>query len=150
VTAADIEETTKMFRIMSGCTFEDAPTVGPEGPELPRLRCFLIFKDEDPTGLDYVRVLWWCMPSLQKMWYGLDKEYSRAVSRLAIPVLLIEINIRRQPREAKQFFGSIAMNPDVFSPLVEAAEAGDDELLWERFERIDAQLNAKKDGGSGS
>ena len=126
MTGAHIEETAKMVNVISGYEFEDA-MVNPEGPELPRLRCFLIFRNEDPTEPDYVRVLWWRMPGLQKIWYGLDKEYSRAVSRLAIPKLLTEINIRRQPRVAKELFRSMVANSDLFGAFMEGAETGDEE-----------------------
>jgi len=131
-----------------GYGFEDA-MVSPQDLESPRLRCFFIFKDEDPTEPDYVRDLWWYLPTLQNLLYGLDKEYSRAISRLAIPALLTEINIRRQPREAKRLFWSMAVDPDLFLALTEVAEGCDGEQLGEHFERI-LRLSANKNGGSGS
>lgn len=136
-----------MLKAMSGHELEDA-MFNPQGLNWSRLRCFLIFKDEDPTEPDYIRVLWWCLPGLQGLWYGLGKEYSRTVSGLAIPELLTEINIRRQPRVAKELFRSMVANPDVFRVLMEAAEADDGRSLGEHFERI-LHLSVNKNSGSG-
>ena len=72
-------------------------------PELrPRLRCIVFVKDkDDPTRTERVRVHSRCVPNLRELRDTINKNYSRrAASKLAIPLLLNEINVMKEPRLA--------------------------------------------------
>ena len=56
----------------------------------------------------------WCMPNLRELCYAVDRESSRKASKLAIPQLLNEINVLRQPQEAEQRFMFMVSDPDLF------------------------------------
>ena len=103
--------------------------VNPPDSECPRLCCFFFFKG-DSTRLDHVQAFGWGVPCLQAAYYNMDKEYSRKISRLAIPQLLNEINILKDPQQAERRFKSVVMmDPGILSrpSLTAAAEAGDEE-----------------------
>ena len=123
------------------------------GVEFPCLHCFLFFQNEDPTMPDHCRVQGWCMEHLQLLWYDLDKELSRTASKMAIPQLLDEINILRDPLQAKQRFRHMAENIDLsWARIRTVNEDGDDvelEPLGQYFERLRV-LNAQERSGSGS
>ena len=110
--------------------------VNPPGVDLPRLRCFLLFKHEDPAEQNFGRVQSWCMEDLRESWYDLDKDYSRAASRVAIPQLLGEINILRDPLRAEERFGLLVSNQAFAQALLGKFEAGSEQSLEQRFERI--------------
>jgi len=107
--------------------------INPPGLEWPRLRCFCFFKDdEDPTKPDLIRVLGWSLPGLRVEYYHLDKEYSRTVSQQAIPQLLNEINVLRDPEQAPLRFRSVASKPEVYLPALSRAMA-DDDVPFKRY-----------------
>jgi len=111
--------------------------VDPAGLELPRLRCYLFFSHEDPTKPMKCRVDAWCLDDLRELWYEMDKDYSRAASRVAISQLTDEINILREPPRAKQRFRLLVSSQDMAEPLREnAVEEGREETLEHRFEQI--------------
>jgi len=83
----------------------------PDG--LPRLRCYFFFKDEHPAKFFHVRAQVWGMPYLRER-CDEDKECSRRAAKLAIPLLLKEINVLGQPQQAEQRFIILASNPDLF------------------------------------
>jgi len=85
VTDVSIGETAK---VLEGVRDYDDAMVNPPGLKWPRLRCFLSFKDEDPTQPDYVRVLGWCVPGLRELCFDVDKVFSRMAAMMAIPELL--------------------------------------------------------------
>jgi len=85
----------------------------PPDLEMPRLRCYFFFHGEDPTGFYQARAQAWCMPNLREL-CNVDKEHSRKVSELAIPQLLKEINVLKQPQQAEQRFAFMATNPHLF------------------------------------
>ena len=69
------------------------------------------------------------MTNLREACYELDKDYSRAVSKLAIGVLLDEGNVLQGPQHAEQLFRLMVTDPDLSWVLLEIAENDNDELL---------------------
>ena len=53
------------------------------------------------------------MENLQETYYNMDKERSRAVSRLAIPQLMKEINVLRDPQQAGVRFKLMAFGSHI-------------------------------------
>lgn len=141
-----IEETENLIKAVPD--LKDA-TVNPPDLEWSRLRCFLLFKDEDPTKSGHVRVRVWCLANLQELWYGMDKERSRAASRLAIPQLLKEINVLREPGTAEQRFRFMILNPGLFRTLMMEPEDDHEEPLEQYFGRI-LYVADGEGGGAGS
>jgi len=73
-----------------------------------RLRCFLFFRyHEDPAKLYHPRCYGWCTTNLREKCYDIDKEYSRSVSGRAIPRLIRDINVLRDPQHAWERFSRI-------------------------------------------
>ena len=68
----------------------------------------------------------WCQPVLRLGWYNLDKEYSWMASRLAIPQLLNETNVLRDPQRAAERFRSVVMKPEVYYASMLRGRAYDD------------------------
>jgi hypothetical protein len=69
------------------------------------------------------------MTNLREARYELDKDYSRAVSKLAIGVLLDEGNDLKGPQQAEQLFRLMATDPDFCWALLEIVENDNDEPL---------------------
>ena len=109
--------------------------ISPPGLELPRLRCYLSFKHEDSTKPDYGRVQAWCLDDLRELWYNMDKDYSRAASRVAISQLMHEINILREPLRAEERFRLLACSHAMAQALPGRVKASSEESLEQRFER---------------
>jgi len=116
--------------------------ISPPGLELPRLRCYLRFKHEDPTKPDYGRVQAWCLEDLRELWYDMDKAYSRAASRVAISQLLNEVNILREPLQAEERFDLLVSNQAMVRALLEKVHAGEGSLE----ERILRLIMTENDG----
>ena len=128
-------------------SFDDG-MVNPPDMKWPRLRCFFFFKGGS-TKPDHVQSTGWCVPGLRVLYRSLDKEYSRVASRLAIPQLLDEINVLRDPQLATERFKSIVMNPDVLSASMRtaAATAGDEKEPFEQYlERLQHLPSTKEEG----
>ena len=131
----------------------DLPTEGVEfavdnvpGHEFPCLRCFFFFKHEDPAQPGFGRIQSWTMEDLRELWYTLDKDYSRAASRVAISQLLNEINFLREPLRAEERFGILVANQATAQELLEKMHAGNEGSLEQRFEQI-LRLIVMKSGG---
>jgi len=85
-------------------------SVTPQDGEWARFRCFFFFKEQrGSTEPNLVEVMTWNLPNPRELWYGLGKEYSRAVAMRAIPQLLREINDVGKPQQAEQKFKSMVM-----------------------------------------
>jgi len=65
----------------------------------------------------------------------MDKDYSRAASRVAISQLKEEINILRDPPQAEERLGLLASDQQFAQILLWTARAGEGSLE-QRFERI--------------
>lgn len=128
---AQIEETARMVKLAP--EFKDAAATPPD-LEWPRLRCFFCFKNDGPVKLDQARVQAWCLTNLREVCYGMDKEHSRAISRLAIPQLLNEINVLGQPRQAEKRFKYMVLDPDLHRKTTEKADKDNEQPLEKRFE----------------
>lgn len=74
----------------------------------------------------------------------MDKEYSRTISRQAIPQLLKEINILREPLRAEQRFRLMATGP----VRVKTSENCDEEPLEQQLERT-LHVDLRENGGFG-
>ena len=141
-------DTAKVLKAMPG--YEDE-MVYPPG--LARFRSFFYFQDDDPTKPDHCRTQGWGLENLQLLWYDLDKEFSRAASKIAIPQLLDEINILRDPLQAEQRFRYLIVNIDLaWARIRTFNENGDDvelEPLEQYFQRLRI-LEAQEKSESGS
>ena len=86
----------------------------PPHPSLSRLRCIFFFNYPSATVEKYHArgETWWVM-NLRELSYDMDKDYSRATSRLAIPELINEINVLQNPKQAAKRFGIMALDPDL-------------------------------------
>jgi len=82
---ASIKRIADLVELMPDIQFA---ATNPPDVKLPHLRCFFFF--------------------------DVDKEHSRKASRLAIPQLLEEINVLKQPQQAEQTFVVMALDPDLF------------------------------------
>jgi len=102
----------------------------------PCLRGFLFFKDEDPTKPDHIRVREWRMEQLQEVFCNMGKEYSRAASRLAIPQLLNEINVLRQPQQAERRFRLMNLDPNRCWTIMKKTEGDNKDPLERCFEQV--------------
>ena len=89
---------------------DSAAVPNPPGPGLSCLRGFFFFDQGDPESFYVCSRTWW-MANLRELRYGMDKEYSWAASRIAIPQLENEINVRKDPRQAEEQFRIIASDP---------------------------------------
>ena len=131
---AYIDETANVFEAVP--SYKDAIVVnGPPGTTTPRLRCYLFFKEkgQGPYGPEYTRAIGWYPPHLRELWYDSDKEHSSLAAGRAIPELVNDINVRRDPRAAEESFKFMVMYHITLS---------------RHFERI--RRLAEEDGGSGS
>jgi len=97
--------------------------------EWPRLRCYFFFPSEGPTKSNEIWAQSWCIPKLRELYYDVDKECSRKASRLALPQLMNEINVIREPRQAVQRFKIMALNPDLFRMFMEKVKEENAEAL---------------------
>jgi len=107
VRKAIIQETATVLATIP--PMEDVSVTPPNG-EWARFRCFLFFKEQKGfASPNLVETMTWNLPNPRELWYGLDKEYSRAVAIRAIPQLLIEINEVRKPQQAEEKFKSMVV-----------------------------------------
>ena len=103
-------------------------TANPPAPGMSRLRCFFCFTYEDPELVHTRSRIWW-MENLRELYYNMDKEYSRVNSRLALPRLVTEMNVLRDPKQALERFRLIASGPGLSGTSTGQAEKGDEEKL---------------------
>ena len=124
--------------------------VDPPNLEWPRLRCFLVFKDEDPTKPGHGRVRAWCTQGLQDL-YTMDKRLSRSAARLAIPQLLEEVNVLKKPQQTGERIGFKVALDRVFPGLpVEVVKTrGVEESVDQYIDRF-LRVALRKNGGSES
>lgn len=146
MTDARIEETAKLIRDNPGL---EVATINHLNLEWPRLRCFFFFQDEDPTKPDHSRAQIWRLAGLQESFYDMDKEYARAASEMAIPQLLMEINVTKEPRMAERRFRFMVSDPDLSWAFLLIAEHYDEEPMQQYLERI-LQAGDEENGGFGS
>ena len=98
-------------------------STNPPGPGLSRFRCFLFFTYEDSDLIHaQSRIMW--LENVREFYYNMDKEYSRVNSMLAIPRLVTEMNILRDPQRALERFMRIALGSGLSGTSTE--EAGED------------------------
>lgn len=130
----------------------------PEYSEWPRLRCLVFIKDKrDPTQMERARVHSWCVANLREVYSDLDKDYSRAAAKQAIPLLVREINELRKPEEAVRKFQLMVEAPDAVRPFLDVLNMGitddddedDGELLQQYLEKL-LGGGCEGDRGSGS
>ena len=104
-------------------------TADPPGPGLSRLRCFFFFTYSENPELLHTRSRTWWMQNLREAYYGMDKEYSRVNSELAIPRLVTEMNILRDPQGAVERFRAIASGSGFSVTSTEEVENDNQEPL---------------------
>ena len=88
--------------------------------------------------MERARVHSWCAPNLQEVYSCLDKDYSRAVAKQAIPLLVSEINASKKPEEVVGKLRLMAECPDVIRPFLDMLHMGipdddDDVELFQRY-----------------
>ena len=121
VTHAHIERVADLVGILPP-DLTDAPASPPD-PGSSRLQCFFIFECDSPGGeLSQAQGTTWWATNLRELSCDMDKEHSRTVSRLAIPQLINEINVLRDPQQAAKRFGIMALDPDLSWASMERAE----------------------------
>ena len=140
---AYIDETAKMVKARP--SYEDE-MLNPPGMELPRLRCFLSFKD-DPNKPYIFQTVGGAKPGI-RLFYNVEKEFSRLNSKRVIPELMKEINVRKDPQGADRRISSIAVEPYISSAIVDALKGGDKDTWAKHNERINHLMGGN--GGSGS
>ena len=126
MTDALIKQNADMVEAIPGLT----SLTNPPDLKWPRLRCYFFIKNEDPTKSYQVRGQAWCVPDLRELYYDMDKDRSRKASRLALPQLLNEINVIREPQQAGRRIAILASNPDLFRSLMEKASWDNGEVLF--------------------
>jgi len=144
---AYIEETATVLAVIPGY---DDRMINHPGLEWPLLRCFFFFKEEGSADKPYpIRFKGWSLPGLRALWYNLDKEYSREASRMAIPQLLKEINVLKDPQQARERFKCVVGNPGIYLASMLTAKAGDDqeEPFEQYLERISRIQNVNLEDG---
>ena len=110
--------------------------------EWPRLHCFVFVKDRcDPTQMERGRIHSCCIPNLKELRSHWSKDYSREVSKQAIPLLLGEINGLKNPEVAARRFRLMTDRPDVVQICLDMLKTGflhgsDEELFQEWIERL--------------
>jgi len=110
--------------------------------EWPRLRCLVFIKDKtDPTQMERARVHSWCAGNLREVYSDLNKDYSRAAAKQAIPLLVREINESKNPEEVVRKFQLMVEAPDAVRPFLDMLDMGitdddDGELLQRYLERL--------------
>ena len=130
----------------------------PELSGLPRLRCIFFVEDkDDPTKTERARVHSWCVPDLPWVHSHLEKDYSRAIAKQAIPLLVSDINGLKKPGEVNLKFQMMIGAPDVVPAMTTEDcsgnasnnSLGDDDggLFWQRIEQL---LNRSGEGNHGS
>jgi len=72
--------------------------------------------------------MWW-MENIREVYYNMDKEYSRVNSRLALPRLVTEMNILRDPQQAVERFRLISSGPGHSGTPTEEAENDNEDPL---------------------
>jgi len=95
---------------------EDRTATPPGGPGLARIRCLFCFKYEDPELVHSRCPAWWIENAREK-YYNMNKEYSRVVSKLAIPRLVNEMNNLRDPQKAAERFMLISLGLEDISGI---------------------------------
>jgi len=101
----------------------------------PRLRGFFLFRGDEPNRFDQARAQAWCLTNLREVCYDMDKEHSRAISRLAIPQLLNKINILGHPRQAAERFKYMVLDPDLYRKRMEKGDEDYEQPLERQFEQ---------------
>jgi len=113
--------------------------LNPPDLEWPRIRCFLFFDDEDPSKQGHGRIQGWCLPGIREL-SEVDKDYSRAAARKAIPQLLNDINIVKDPQQSELRFKPMVMLPGIPVVSIPMTGPGEDPLgpLFEHILRSNA------------
>ena len=107
--------------------------------------------------MERARVHSWCVANLREVYSDLDKDYSRAAAKQAIPLLVREINELRKPEEAVRKFQLMVEAPDAVRPFLDVLNMGitddddedDGELLQQYLEKL-LGGGCEGDRGSGS
>lgn len=91
--------------------------------------------------MERARIHSWCAENLREIYSGLDKDYSRAVAKQAVPLLVREINESKNPEEVVHKFLLMVETPDAVRPFLDMLDMGitdddDGELLQRYLERL--------------
>ena len=103
--------------------------VNPPRPGLSHFRCFFFFTYEDHPEFVHTRSRIWWMENIREVYYNMDKEYSRVNSMLALPRLVTEMNILRDPQQAVERFRLISLCPGLPGTPTEEAEKDSEKPL---------------------
>ena len=114
----------------------------PEFAGRPRIRCiFYVQERNDPTRPERVRVHSWCLTDLQLMCRLLEKDYSRAIAKQVIPLLVTDINGFKKPQGTKRKLQLLIGLCDIVRSFFNVSSTGvfdevDEELFQQRLELL--------------
>jgi len=110
----------------------------------PRIRCvFFVEHIRDPTTAEHARVQFWRMTELQQICSRLEKDYSRAIAKQAVPLFMSEVNGLKTPHDVWCKFHLMVDFPDKVQPLLDVSSVGTSgdefeggELFQQRMEEL--------------
>ena len=111
----------------------------------PRICCiFCIEVKDDATKVDLVRTQYWSVPNLKRFCSNVEKGYSRAIAKQAIPLLVNDINRLKNPQDVRckfQMMIGVPIRPGIAQPMLDISDvdiSGDDngELFRQRIKRF--------------
>ena len=144
ITRAALEPYSKMVRLAPRLE-RDAIPPPPEFAGLPRIRCIFYVEEKDnPNTPERIRVHSWTLTEIQQLCSCLEKRYSRAIAKQAIPILVNDINGLRKPRDTRHKFQMMIDVPGIvrsFFTWSGMGVTGDDDGELFR-QRIDQLFNA--------
>lgn len=120
----------------------DAISPPPEFAGRPRIRCiFYVEEKDDPTRPERVRVHFWCLTDSQLSCSHLEKAYSRAIAKQAIPLLVIDINGLKTPQDTRRKLQLMIGLPGIVRSFLNVSNTGvsgedNGELFRQRLERL--------------
>jgi len=151
----DLKEDTQLYKVAEASIKSNADVIkifpqldsvvpNPTGglSDWPRLRCVILVKDRnDPTQMERARIHSCLAPNLREVFCALDKNYSQAIAKLAIPFLICEINGLKNPEETVRNLHLMIGGPEVIRPFLGMVNFGltnddDGELLQQYFEQL--------------
>jgi hypothetical protein len=137
-------EVIKTFPVAAGHLTTESPG------KWPRIRCVISSQDKNcPSERECIRVYSWYIPYLRGLYYSLDKYHSYAAAKLAIPLLLNQINNLEEPQLAETRFAGLVGDPGLVRVLVETAGSVTEETL-QRFLESTFRKGDGENSGSGS
>ena len=144
VTSASLEPFAKLVRFDPRFESEAIPPP-PEYAGQPRVRCIFYVEDRDDLFKEeFIRVHSCCIADLQGFCSNAEKDYSRAIAKQAIPLLVNDINGFREPQDVTFKFKimiGVPVEPGIAQPLLDVSDVdipgdNDGKLFRQRLEQL--------------